>query len=95
MEVLKKLADKQYTISGAADWDMLLAIGGLLMLAIAAMWADLRSKLTEQRNMATSDIHEFKATNKGEHDTIWEAMRACQDDCCPRRKDRRDHDRAS
>ena len=90
LSVLKQLADKQYTISGATDWPMLLAVGALLMAAVAAMWADLRSKLTEHRGMAVEALQELKTSNNEEHNKIWAAMRDCQDDCCPRR---REHDR--
>lgn len=87
LAVLKQLAEKPYTISGASDWPMLITIGGLLMLVIAAMWADLRSKLTDHRALSSAELKEFKGVNEKEHDIIWEAMRACQDDCCPRRRE--------
>ena len=87
LAVLRALADKSYTISGAADWPMLLTLGGLLMAAVAAMWADLRSKLTDHRTVAVAELKDMKAENEKGHDLLWEAMRACQDDCCPRRRE--------
>ena len=87
LAALRMLADKSYTISGAADWPMLLTLGGLLLAAVAAMWADLRSKLIDHRTVATTELKELKAENEKGHDMIWEAMRACQDDCCPRRRE--------
>lgn len=74
LSVLQKIADKQYTLTGAADWPMLVAMGGLITGLIGFMWLDLRGKLVD---------------NKTEHEKLWRAMADCQDDCCPRghRKD--------
>jgi len=75
---IESLVNKQYTISGAADWPMLIAIGSLLIAVIGFMWIDLRSKLDAGRN-----------DTRKEFDAIWQAMKDCQDDCCPRTHGRR------
>lgn len=67
--VLQKIADKQYTLTGAADWPMLVAMAGLVSVLIGCMWFDLRGGMKE---------------NRSEHDKMWKAMADCQDDCCPR-----------
>jgi hypothetical protein len=103
LEVLSKLAEKQhYTITGAADWPILVVVGGgclaMLMAAIGCMWADLRSWIKEGREEWRGEIKEhkaenerdqkeYKAENERDHDLIWAAMRDCQGDCCPRKKD--------
>lgn len=91
IHALQSLAEtpSTYTITGAADWPMLLVIGGLLLSAIAMMWADLRSKLSNNKSDIDKEISELKANNTRSHDLIWEAMRNCQEDCCPRRKESR------
>lgn len=67
--VLQKIADKPYTLTGAADWPMLMAMGGMVSALVLLMWCDLRGQMGE---------------NKKEHARIWQAQADCQDDCCPR-----------
>lgn len=69
--VLQKIADKPYTLTGAADWPMLMALGAMISALIGAMWIDLRGNNKD---------------NKDEHGKLWKAMADCQDDCCPRGK---------
>ena len=78
VSALEKIASAPsavYTITGAADWPLLVVLGGAVVALICFMWADLRSTMKENRTDAKTDI-----------DTLWKAMRECQDDCCPRRK---------
>lgn len=78
--LLEKIADRPYTITGAADWPILLAMCGvvafMLLLNIGVvrmMWADIKASMRED-----------KAQNSADHQTIWAALNDCQDDCCPR-----------
>lgn len=73
--VLRQIADRPYSITNASDWPMLAFMMVIIMALIGFMWRDLGSKLTSD-----------KQENKAEHDRIWSAMRDCQDDCCPRKK---------
>lgn len=75
LTLLEKIASRQYTITGASDWPILLVIGGITLALIGAMWTDLRNNIKEQ-----------KTENKEERTLIWRAMKDCQDDCCPRSK---------
>jgi len=75
INAIESIANKQYTISGAADWPMLIAIGSVLLTVIGFMWIDLRGKLTEGRTDTRKEL-----------DTIWQAMKDCQSECCPRGK---------
>lgn len=97
LAALKGMGPQQYTITGAADWPMLLVIGGMLVGAVAMMWADLRSKLSTHQTDLRAELADLKTTNAKEHDDmkkantksnddIWAAMRDCQDDCCPRKR---------
>lgn len=74
LQALEKIATKTYTLTGAADWPLLLVIGGLLVAVLGAMWHDLRTQLS---------VH--KQDNEKDIDTIFEIQRRCQDECCPRR----------
>ena len=74
---LKAIASgpKGYTLTGAADWPLLIIVGAGLVVLLGMMWADLRANIRDNRS-------EWK----GEATTIWAAMKDCQDDCCPRGK---------
>jgi len=82
LKLLEKLADKSYTITGASDWPALVAVGGLLLLAVAAMWADLRSALKDSRCDWQRDLVAHKADNDKAIDNLWTAQRDCKEDCC-------------
>lgn len=72
LQVLERIASKQYTITGAADWPILLVLGGLLVSVLGFMWHDLRGQLRDHKDDNEKDI-----------DLIWEQQRRCQDKCCP------------
>ena len=82
LKLLEKLTDKSYTITGASDWPALVAVGGLLLLAVIAMWADLRSALKDSRCDWQRDLAAHKDDNIKAMDNIWAAHRDCKDDCC-------------
>jgi len=73
LQALEKIATKPYTLTGAADWPLLLVLGGMLIGVIGAMWHDLRSQLGEHKKDNEKDI-----------DTLFEVQRRCQEECCPR-----------
>lgn len=98
VHALERLASRgqTYTITGAADWPILAAIGGILIMIIAFMWRDLRGTIRDNRldwkesmAMIRSEwqdaLREHKAEGKKENDILWGAMRDCQSDCCPPR----------
>lgn len=74
---LKEIATgpKSYTLTGAADWPLLVIVGGAVVALICFMWADLRSSIKDGRTEWKTEV-----------DRVWQAMRECQDDCCPRGK---------
>jgi len=87
-EIAKALSTtKSYTITGAADWPILYVVGGGFAALALAAWYDLRSLVMKNQADGKSDLIAHKAENKDEHKAIWDAMKDCQSDCCPRGKD--------
>ena len=90
---LTRIADKQMTITTAADWPMLYALVGLvfavLVIFFGVMWRSLSEKIdgifveaqrcrTEcQRDM---DKHEEESAEKFK--AVWSALDKCQMRCC-------------
>lgn len=75
LDVLERIASKSqsYTLTGAADWPLLLAIGFVVMALVGFMWRDLRETMQSNKVSAEKDI-----------DNIWNGMRDCKADCCDR-----------
>lgn len=84
LEVLERIASRQYTLTGASDWPILMAVGGVLVALIGLMWSDLRSSIKEYRTDWKSELAVHKRESKEELDLVWSALRDCQNDCCPR-----------
>ena len=89
--ILKQLADQQYTITGAADWPILLMMCGVLgtlMLTIggmvAYMWKDIKATIKENRSEWRVELDKEEIERKRQDDMIWSHIRECQEDCCPR-----------
>lgn len=103
LELLSKIADalsvpKVYTLTGAADWPLLIVVSGIIALMIAMigglikyMWVDLRIGLRDNKVEWKAVITELKQEEKEEHDLLWSAIRDCQSDCCPPRIGHADH----
>ena len=87
LSLLKELASKTYTITGAADWPILAIVGGGLVSVIAFMWVDLRSVIKDNRSEWRQELEKQKSDNDKAHDLLWDAHRDCQHECCPRRKE--------
>lgn len=73
LNVLERIADRPYTLTGASDWPLFVFMVGIVIALIAFMWRDLGSKITSD-----------KKENKEEHERIWKSQQDCQDACCPR-----------
>ena len=84
--ISSSLSKRDYTITGAADWPILLILGGLILSLVAFMWRDLRTVWNDSRTDWREKILEHKIENDKNFDLIWAAHRDCQNDCCPRLK---------
>lgn len=90
LNLLERIAARNYTLTGAADWPILVAVGGLLIGIIGMMWADLRTSIKESRREWQEAMKEHRVENEKNSNILWEALRHCQDDCCPPRGNNRD-----
>lgn len=86
LELIERLISKQYTITGAADWPIIVVLGGGLVALIVYMWIDLRSVVKDNRADWRSELAEHKQANEKEFDLLWKAQHDCQSECCPRKK---------
>ena len=75
-----------YTITGAADWPIAAFIVAGMAALIVMMWRDLRSAVKENRVDNKNDLEHHKIENEKSHDALWNALKDCQHDCCPRSK---------
>lgn len=70
-----------YTITGAADWPILVALAAILFAMIGYMWHDLKNSLkglTEETSRVERESRDFA---EKEDNKIWAAMRECQAEC--------------
>lgn len=72
MSLLERLANRSYTLTDAADWPVLIVVGTALVGLICFMWLDLRSVVKDNKIEAKKDI-----------ETLWNALRTCQNNGCP------------
>jgi len=85
LDILNKISTNQpYTITGAADWPILVVVGGALIGIIVFMWMDLRASIKDGRVDWRDALKKHEDENEKSFDMIWQAHRDCQADCCPR-----------
>ncbi|HBA73494.1 MAG TPA: hypothetical protein DCZ63_15265 [Geobacter sp.] len=95
LAMLSKIIEKQYTITSATDWPMLVVLfgcfGTIIVALICFMWVDLGKRYDGQKT-DDKDAHEaidktintLKEDHEKVHAALWNSMKSCQDDCCPR-----------
>lgn len=96
-EIAKSIStQREYTLTGAADWPMLVILfgffGALLMAAGSFAWLDIRSKIdcafsasTKVAEDSKGELKEYKTEVQREIDGIWHEIERCQSECCPPR----------
>jgi hypothetical protein len=79
IEALLKIANHKQAITESTDWPLLAAMvtmfGAVFMAMVGGMWLDLRS-----------GFKDHKCDNDKQMETLWNAMKDCQNDCCPPRR---------
>jgi len=98
LKLLELLSVQKYTLTGAADWQILQIVGGgligLLFVFMAAMWADIKSTVKGNRTEWISSLKDHVIEQKNDFDEVWTEIRRCQDNCCDfggRRKEDHHH----
>lgn len=86
MTLLEKIVSRQYTITGAADWPILVAIGAVLISMGAFMWVDLKNTIKDNRGESRDELKKHIDDDEKDHEKLWKAFSDCQSDCCPREK---------
>ena len=87
LRLLEKIVSQQYTLTGAADWPILVIVGAAFSAVLGFMWRDLRTVIKDNRSEWKVELEKYKAENVKEHDNLWKAHYDCQHECCPRRKE--------
>lgn len=80
LKLLEKIADRQFTITQATDWPLIVVFASIMVSMVVFFRQDLKRQF--------DDIKEIIKTTKNEdekqHDLIWAEIRSCQEECCPR-----------
>ena len=87
LKLLEKIVEQanHYTLTGAADWPLLVAIGGILIGLLAWMWAHLHATIQQHRDDLRTMLTELKQDGQQQARVLWKALEECQNQCCPRR----------
>lgn len=91
LKLLGRIADglskqQMYTLTGAADWPILLVVGGVMLGMIGFMWRDLGNKIESHRKDWKEALAAHIALDDKDHQLLWKAHRECQEDCCKDKK---------
>ena len=100
LRLIERIADRQFTITQATDWPMvyvfifiMLSSMGLVWKGVCGKFDDLKTALKELKCEDKDEHESIKKDVNKELDTIWNAMKDCQADCCPRTARRKEDDR--
>ena len=91
LKLIERIADRPFTITQAADWPMVVIFLTVFCACIGLFWRDVGMRIDAVKEI----VKETKATDCREHEAlkkefergdqlIWDAMKDCQADCCPR-----------
>lgn len=81
---LTKIADKPYSISGASDWAMLVALGVVIMATIGFGGKWIIYSISKDITTLSSALIRHQTEDTNDHNRIWAAHEDCQRECCPR-----------
>ena len=85
-DILKNMATRPYTLTGAQDWYLFMTMTGIVIGLLVYIWQDLKGTMKEHRSELQTALEKEARQREKDIDAIWQAMRACQEDCCPRTK---------
>ena len=84
LTVLTKIADKPFSIAGASDWSMLVALGVVIMATIGFGGKWIIFSISKDISVLAQALVMHKAEDDKDHDRIWASHEDCQRECCPR-----------
>ena len=79
-------AMRTYTLAGAADWYMLVSLGGFIVVLLIYIWQDLKKGLSEDRVLLFNQVARETVEREKQIDILWKYIRDCQNECCPRKR---------
>jgi hypothetical protein len=86
LDLLEDLSTRQWTLTSATDWPLLIVIGSLLVGVLVFIWADLKATIREHRGEWREELDRHKVESERAVAQVWTAIKDCQSDCCPREK---------
>lgn len=90
LTLLNQLVSNKYTITGAADWPILVIVGGsligVLIALIGMMWSDLRTTMKDHKGDWQVALTKHEIADSKELEKLWSAMQHYQEECYPPRE---------
>jgi hypothetical protein len=85
--VLKELAKPTYALTGAVDWPILAAVGGICIMLIIGTWVDLKNTIKDNRIERNDALAKIDLAWKYAVEHIKREIERCQDNCCYGRRE--------
>lgn len=79
---IEKGVAESYTITGAADWPIIVVLGGVVIALIGFMWVDLKATMKDNRNEWKVDLSKETGLLWSESRAIRKEMKECKEKCC-------------
>jgi hypothetical protein len=86
LDLLEKMANRTYTLTGAADYPILVVCCSVFIGFVAFIWMDLKNTIKENKGEWREELDKHRDENDKGHDLLWSAMKDCKADCCPARR---------
>ena len=80
--IAEKMQPQPYTLTGASDWPMLLAIGGMLGVAIWGMYRNILSAIAGNKEDSNKGLDLLWDEARDIRKVIHEEMKECKEKCC-------------
>lgn len=85
LRLLETIANRKYTLTGAADWQILQVVGGglvaLLFAFIAVMWADIKGTIKSNKQDSLEMMRYHEREQEKDFEAIRAEIRRCQTRC--------------
>lgn len=71
-----------YTLTGASDWPLLMAMGGILLAVLGFMWVDLRNTFKDHVGKNEKDLQELWNQFRTHEKYVEQEFKECKEKCC-------------